>query len=257
MNWRKIANEQRFYAKILDRSYPLSLWDLLYSAGNCLPRSRKKPTSLTLLEKSRLLRILITNLSMKPFALILALFIISCSQAKHDPPKNSAAQTHKVDTVTREPQVVRFNKTKKNTFLDAGAVRVVSYSFLDVHDYEMDSSDCGQLLSIMPNYDQYLSKKDRHPKIVLTRSQTQKLLSIINNPESYSNTAAFCDYPRNCFCFYNSKNEIIGWYEVCFECARIASIPEFKLCRKGGLNDRGLNKLKKFCTSANITVGKL
>jgi hypothetical protein len=43
----------------------------------------------------------------------------------------------------------------------------------------------------------------------------------------------------------NSKNEIIGWYEVCFECARIASIPEFKVCRKGGLNDRGLDEFAR------------
>ncbi len=142
---------------------------------------------------------------MKPFALILALFIISCGQAKHDPPKSSAAQTREVDTVTREPQIVRFNKTKKNIFLDAGAVKAVSYSFLDVHDYEMDSSDCGQLLSIMPDYDQYLSKRDRHPKIILTRSQTQKLLFIINDPGNYSNTAAFCYSQETAFVFITAK----------------------------------------------------
>lgn len=192
---------------------------------------------------------------MKTPVILLTLFFFSCSQIKHDPPKSTAAQASNADTVIREPQKVKFNKTKKNRFLDAGAVRAVSYSFLDVHDYEFDSSDRGQLLPIMPNYDQYLSKKDRRPKIVLTRSQTQKLLSIINDPGNYSNTAAFCYFPRNCFCFYNSRNEIIGWYEVCFECARIDSIPAFKLCRKGGLNDRGLNELKKFCTSAKITVG--
>lgn len=176
--------------------------------------------------------------------------------SKTDSPKPTAL-TSRTDTIVCEPQLEKFGKTSKGFFLGSGAVKAVSYSFLDIHDYEMDSSDRGQLLAIMPNYDQYLSKKDPNPKVILTRLQTQRLLSIINDPGNYSNTAAFCYNPRNCFCFYNSKNEIIGWYELCFECARIQSIPEFRLCKKGGLNDRGLKKFREFCTSATITVGKL
>jgi hypothetical protein len=65
-----------------------------------------------------------------------------------------------------------------------------------------------------------------------------------------------CYFPRNCFIFYNNRNEIIGFYEVCLECGRMISIPECKVSLKGGLSGIGLKEFERFCTSAGITVQK-
>lgn len=156
--------------------------------------------------------------------LVLVPAFLGCrhTPAKLQPEAPRAAATV---TVTQESQATHFSRSKKRRFPDSGIVKAVGYSFLDVE--EDDTANRGQLLSI------------------------------INDPGNYSNTAAFCYNPRNCFCFYNSKNEIVGWYEVCFECARVSSIPAFALCRKGGLNDRGLNRLKTLCTSVKLNAGKL
>lgn len=193
---------------------------------------------------------------MRIYVLVLLPIWLGCSDKPNKPDKPEKQPPASKTLITRAPQKVNFSTTKKTLFPDPGIVKAISYSFLDVHDYEFDSSNRGQLLTIMPNYDQYLSKSDPHPKVILTKNQTRELLSIINDPDNYSYTAAFCYSPRNCFCFYNSKDEIVGWYEVCFECARIESIPEFKRCRKGGLTDKGMARLKQFCASANITILK-
>src|SRR5450631_1479797 len=155
---------------------------------------------------------------------------------------------HKImaDTVVFEPQKTVIEKKKHRFFLDSNVVRAVSYSFLDVHDYEDDSMSRGRIVQIMSNYDQFLWKYDPHPVISLKRTQSIQLLSIINNPNNYGYGASFCYYPRNCFCFYNSKNEIIGFYEICFECNRVQSLPEFQICKRGGLNEHGTNVLKEF-----------
>ncbi len=192
------------------------------------------------------------------FLLLLVVQLCLCCSGKRS--KNAAGSpgpiAHKegTDTISYEPQKVNFSKTQKNSFPGSNIEKVISYSFLDVHDYEDDSMSKGQLLQIMPDYDQYTWKNDPHPEISLTKRDISKLLTIINDPKNYGFGASFCYFPRNCFCFYNGKNEIIGFYEICFECARIQSIPEFKISRKGGLTDKGAHELRNFCTSAGITL---
>lgn len=58
------------------------------------------------------------------------------------------------------PKSVTQPKGRQKTFLDNSVARAVGYSFMDVYDYEDDSSDRGLLLTIMPNYEQYLWEKD-------------------------------------------------------------------------------------------------
>lgn len=161
------------------------------------------------------------------------------------------------DSISRESQRTNFPKRRQKTFLDKSVERAVSYSFMDMHDYEDDSSDRGQLLTIMPNYEQYLWEKDPRPKVMLNHSQTLKLLGLINDPVFYEPSRAECDFPRNCFVFYNVHNEIVGWYEVCFECCVINSIPAFPASRKGGLSDRGTRDLINFCKLAGITIRRI
>jgi hypothetical protein len=192
------------------------------------------------------------------FLLLLVIQLCLCCSSKRSgngedlPPPT--AQKERVDTISSESQRVNFSKTRNNFFPGSNIEKVISYSFLDVHDYEDDSMGRGQLLQIMPDYDQYLWRNDPHPKISLAKRDIPKLLAIINDPKNYGFGASFCYFPRNCFCFYNGNNEIIGFYEICFECGRIQAIPEFKISRKGGLSEKGAHELMDFCKSAGITV---
>lgn len=194
-----------------------------------------------------------------PWVLLFLLFV-SCRHRPGAP--TTAAQPvvqrpqKTTDTITAESQLVRFDRAKHTHFLGSAVSGAVAYSFLDVHDYEDDSMTKGQLLRIMPNDDQYLWKYDPRPKVRLDKAQAHQLLAIINDPRNYSLGAAFCDFPRNCFCFYDSQNRMIGFYELCFECARVQSIPEFTISRKGGLSDRGVAAFRKFCLAAGITMIK-
>lgn len=188
-----------------------------------------------------------------PLSLLLVLFLC-CKTSTRQPV--SSAPAVKQDTISAESQKVSFGKNGAYLFPVSNITKVISYSFLDVHDYEMGSDSLikGQLLQIMPNYDQYLRKDDPHPKVILTGAKIPALLSILNDPKSYKNATAFCYSPRNCFCFYNNRNEIVGFYEVCFECTRMESRPVFRASRKGGLTDEAADRLKKFCLAAGITV---
>jgi len=196
-------------------------------------------------------------MSTKRNNLFLTLFLTLASVACKNDRKTTTSESRpsaRPDTVAAESQKMHLDKEKKALFLPSGAAKVISYSFLDIHDYEFDSALKGQLLRVMPEYSQYLRKDDPHPKTILTKSETQKLLCIINTANTYARGGASCYFPRNCFVFYNSKDEITGYYEICFECGRISSFPEFKLARKGGLSDFGLAQLRSFCQRTGITV---
>jgi hypothetical protein len=91
--------------------------------------------------------------------------------------------------------------------------------------------------------------------VVLSKGQIDELLGIIHDPKSYRLGAAFCYNPRNCFCFYNSKNELIAWYEVCFECSRFDSRPAAADPKKRlGLTQGAMDRLDKLCRSAGIAT---
>ena len=199
---------------------------------------------------------------MKRLFLLPILLVAACSHESGKTAKKTGASAHSVhpkkttDSIAPESQLTRIDHAKRAHFPESEVSKAVAYSFLDDHDYEDDSLTKGQLLPIMPDYSQYLWKYDRHPKVRLNRRQARHLLSIINDPKNYGVGAAFCYSPRNCFCFYDAKNEIIGFYELCFECSRIESIPQFTSSRKGGLSDKGVRELKRFCQAAGVTVLK-
>jgi len=188
-------------------------------------------------------------------ALVPFLLLLQCCK-NPDPNKHPAPQTAsaKTDSISAEPQKTNFGRDGNKFFPSSNITKVVSYTFLDDYEEGNDTLDKGQLLKIMPNYDQYLNKKDPHPKVILTGSQITQLLSIINDAKSYQLATAFCYSPRNCFCFYNARNEIVGWYELCFECSRMESLPVFKASKKGGLTEAAALRLKNFCITTGITV---
>jgi len=175
---------------------------------------------------------------------------------KVPPPSAPLASSSQIgEPLTAESQRMHFRKTKDRIFLKREDVaRVAGYSFLDNHDYEMDSSSKGTVLRIMPDYQPYSRKNDPHAKVILSDKQIDTLLAMINDAHNYKNATAFCFFPRNCFCFYNRNNEIIGFYEICFECTRMESLPAFGASKRGGLSDAVAARLETFCKSLQMIV---
>ena len=154
------------------------------------------------------------------------------------------------DSVTVEPQTTHIAYGD----LSARTTRVVCYSYLDVEDYEEDTFSRGPLLQMMPGYSRAGWKYDPHPKVILTKKQIRRLLAILNTPKTYKQVKSTCYSPRNCFCFYDTKKEIIGYYEVCFENSRLVAVPGFKGSQSGTLSESGAKRLRNFCLSAGITA---
>jgi hypothetical protein len=99
----------------------------------------------------------------------------------------------------------------------------------------------------------WMTVNDPHAKLVLNKEQTADLLSIFHDPKTYRFNYADCDYPRNIFCFYDDRNEIIAFFEVCFECGRFNAYPFLNNPNKRiGLSQAGSERLKRFCRSAGI-----
>ena len=187
-----------------------------------------------------------------PLKAFLMLLLLAWSACKEKPEVRKPPGAKQADTVTAESQKIRLAKKFPRT----GISKVVSYSFMDEEeDVFEDSLNIGQLLQMFPGYSHYLRKNDPRPKVFLKGAQIAKLLSIINNPKTYKHGSAMCYNPRNLFCFYNDRNEIVSWYEVCFECSKFDARPALTDTLKDiGLSQRGADALDKFCRSAGITI---
>ncbi len=187
-----------------------------------------------------------------PLKALLLFLLLAWSACKEKPEVRKPPEAKQADTVAAESQKINFAKK----FPRAGISKVVSYSFLDEEaDLFEDTLNKGQFLQMFPGYAQYLRKNDPRPKVYLKGAQIAKLLSIIHDPKTYKHGSAMCYNPRNLFCFYNDRNEIVAWYEVCFECSKFDARPALTDTLKDiGLSQRGANELDKFCRSAGITI---
>jgi len=193
-------------------------------------------------------------------ALALAPFFTHCTNASsherqenHEKPVKPAVKKPrtKTDSLAGEPQITHFAGGENWT---AQIARVVSYSYLDVEDYEEDTFTRASSFQMMPGFSRPLWKYDPHPKVVLTKKQVRKLLAIISSPLTYKPIHSNCYSPRNCFCFYNAKKEIIGYYQVCFDNSRLVSVPNLSGSESGTFSEIGGRRLKSFCRSAGITA---
>jgi hypothetical protein len=189
--------------------------------------------------------------------LALAPFLTRCTNASsHEktpvPPKPAVVKkAHpKADSLVSEPQITHIASGN----LSAQISRVVCYSYLDMEDYEEDTLSKGANFQMMPGFSRYLWKYDPHPKVVLTKRQTHKLLAILNSPKTYKPIRSSCRSPRNCFCFYNKKKEIIAYCEVSFENNRLIAVPGFPGSESSTLSESGAKKLRSLCRVAGITV---
>lgn len=69
------------------------------------------------------------------------------------------------------------------------------------------------------NNDVLIKEKYLKNKISLSKDQINKLRE--NFKDCYDGITEACYDPRHLFVFYNSKNQIIGHIEICFECSNI------------------------------------
>ncbi|HEY4337413.1 MAG TPA: hypothetical protein VGM89_15990 [Puia sp.] len=194
--------------------------------------------------------------SLPVLTLALAPFLTRCTNASsHEqapaPPRAAVKKAHpKSDSLVSEPQVTHIASGN----ISAQVSRVVCYSYLDMEDYEEDTLTKGATFQMMPGFSRYLWKYDAHPKVILTKRQTHKLLAILSSPKTYKPIRSSCRSPRNCFCFYNKKKEIIGYYQVSFESGRLIAVPGFAGSDSGTFTEQGLKRLRNLCLSAGITV---
>jgi len=196
--------------------------------------------------------------SLPILTLALAPFLTRCTNASsHEktpvlskPATPAKKTTPKPDTLVVEPQLTHIASGN----ISSQVSRVVCYSYLDIEDYEEDTLTKAPMFQMMPGFSRYLWKYDPHPKVVLTKRQTRKLLAILSSPKTYKPLQSTCRSPRNCFCFYNKKKEIVGYCEVSFESGRLIAVPGFAGSDSGTFTATGLKKLRNFCRSAGITT---
>ncbi len=188
------------------------------------------------------------------FLIILLIFFSSCvEKAQKKNKKSETRDTLALSRIGNSSQDTAYKKkTGKNIFDSKELDSVIGYTYLYFHDYEDDTLSKGSLLKIIPNKEEYIWRYDQKPKVALTSNQISTLLSIINNPKHYDFGKAFCFYPRNCFTFYNKKKQIIGYYEICFECLQIESRPAFINSKSGRLTKEGNALLIDFCRGIGL-----
>jgi hypothetical protein len=200
----------------------------------------------------------------KIFNTIILLVFFSCT---NNPNSKNLSKADKIITVNVDMQSYHYWESSQDTafkqngdkyFLKLKEVdSVFVYSYLDVHDYTDDTFTKAYKIKILPNKLEYIWKYDKNPKLTLSKNQISNLLSIINSDKSYKVGRSDCFYPTNCFVFYNNKNQIIGYYEICFKCSQIDSKPVFRSANKNSLSDQGDSLLLTFCKQIGVRTKKL
>ncbi len=72
-----------------------------------------------------------------------------------------------------------------------------------------------------------LSPTVRHEK-ELSAEQIQRLLGVLNAPQSYGGTGARCFMPHWGIVFYNAANEAVAQVSICFLCNNLVSSPDLE-----------------------------
>ncbi|MTB51514.1 hypothetical protein [Lewinella sp. W8] len=75
---------------------------------------------------------------------------------------------------------------------------------------------------------------------VLNSGEVRKLLAILANKTTYSNTAALCFDPHIGYVFYGKQNEVVGHSTICFHCYQIRTTPDIGDFM---LSERGIERL--------------
>jgi uncharacterized protein YqgQ len=130
----------------------------------------------------------------------------------------------------REINVI-FEQTKK--------IEIIAYSNRNEWD-SIDNTDYYKLNYIKNNIIE-IKEKYLKSRIVLNPSQLNKLKNGLINCKT-KNWVAACYDPRHSILFYNKKDEVLGFIEICFECNRAESTSNLKFISECALSQEELFK---------------
>lgn len=89
---------------------------------------------------------------------------------------------------------------------------------------------------------------------VLTKSQTDTLLSILNDTVAFTWGQAGCYMPHHAFVFYDAKEKPVALIDICFMCDQTVSWPRTPIMRWGGLSEDGRIRLYEFCKFVGMNM---
>ena len=118
-------------------------------------------------------------------------------------------------------------------------------NFHKIIAYEYDGSNQGENI---------IHKGQLNPKVqaekTLSPQETQNLIQILNQIESYGGDQARCFRPQLGLVFYNENNQIIEHLSICFECNNFAASTKIKASLQApslGFSNQGRKQLMAFC----------
>ena len=125
-------------------------------------------------------------------------------------------------------------------------VEIVTYPFSP----STDNKDTNLIdLQKSVKYNILIFKKYKE-KIILSTNEIAELENIIlNSSESKTESSVDCYNPRHCIYFYNSKNEIIDYLEICFECNKTQTSEKSNMFIS---SETSFNELKTFFKKSGI-----
>lgn len=134
--------------------------------------------------------------------------------------------------------------------------KVIAYSFIDPMDPKIHNIRPGDTMEIVPGSKIVLCADDKHPKTELRAEQVNELLSILDDPQTYSDGEPACYSPRTIFYFLDKEGKAVAWCEVCFECGQAKFFPENRIAHYGSMRTEAQERLENFCRKAGITLIK-
>lgn len=100
---------------------------------------------------------------------------------------------------------------------------------------------------------EWVFRKRGNKRKEITKQETQEIMNIIKDPDTFTNVSGACFYPAVGIIFFNKQNKIVGYFSLCFQCNNLESEPfveESIDIPKGdhhtGFSINARKKLKKF-----------
>lgn len=152
---------------------------------------------------------------MKPLLFILILVLTSyCSEQKH---KDSGKK--KYFPMSEIKKSFPYNKT--------ASIKLVSFKYDYPFTGESDTTEVQVYAPEIPKTNGVVDLAKMFEVVTADDTTSERLLNILmNENEGDEMEAAACYEPRNGIIFFDEKNNILGYIEICFECLQYELVPE-------------------------------
>jgi len=128
--------------------------------------------------------------------------------------------------------------------------KVVGYTF----NSGISEEGNGEEFSIYDEKKNKFAKSINPSHIVLSKSQTDTLIKILNDTATFSWCMSGCFFPHHAFVFYNSKNKPVAYFNICFMCHQKSAMPSTPIMIAGGIPGDGWTRLHDFCKSIGLPI---